>query len=108
MTILAEPVHAGEFLVSEAKGNRSREELLVTSGSNLKAGQVVKIVSTKLVAHGGTGTAVGVLYADIDATDADTMGVYIARDAEIDSSLLIEHTVGVQTTFNGLGIYDRG
>jgi len=38
---LTEGQHAGEFLVSEAPGRRSREEVAVITGQNLKAGAVL-------------------------------------------------------------------
>jgi len=41
MTALTESQHAGEFLVSEAPGRRSREEMTVILGQNLKAGAVL-------------------------------------------------------------------
>lgn len=41
MTTFTEGTHAGEFIVSEANGNRSREKITVLSGQNLKAGAVV-------------------------------------------------------------------
>lgn len=51
MTVLTEGQHAGEFLVSEANGDRSRDACTVLSGQTLKAGHVVGVVVT------GTGTA---------------------------------------------------
>lgn len=41
MTTLTEGQHAGEFIVSEAPGRRSREKVTVISGQNLKAGAVL-------------------------------------------------------------------
>jgi hypothetical protein len=41
MALLTEGQHAGEFIVSEANGSRSREKVTVLSGQNLKAGHVV-------------------------------------------------------------------
>lgn len=41
MTEYTEGTHAGEFIVSEANGNRSRDKITVLSGQNLKAGAVI-------------------------------------------------------------------
>jgi hypothetical protein len=41
MTTLTEDLHASGFIASEANGHRSREEITVLSGQNLKAGAVV-------------------------------------------------------------------
>ena len=37
MTVYSEPIHAGEALVSEANGNRSREAVTIASGADLSA-----------------------------------------------------------------------
>lgn len=90
-----ESKHAGEFLISEANGHRSREELTIVSGQNLKAGDVVgKITASgkfKIydnAAVDGSEAAAGVLYDDCDASLADKTGVIITRDAEVDEDLL--------------------
>lgn len=41
MSSLTEGQHAGEFLLSEAEGDRSRESITVLSGQTLEAGEVV-------------------------------------------------------------------
>jgi hypothetical protein len=41
MAALVEGQHAGEFILSEAPGNRSRENVTVLSGQDLEAGEVV-------------------------------------------------------------------
>lgn len=41
MTVFNEARHAGEFLVSEANGHRSREQITIASGEVLKAGHVL-------------------------------------------------------------------
>jgi len=64
MTSLVEGTHAGEFILSEAPGNRSRNNVVVLSGQNLAAGAVcgrvtkgVGRVSTPTVVGTGNGTA---------------------------------------------------
>lgn len=95
MTTLTEGVHAGEFILSEAAGDRSREEVTVVSGQNLVSGEVVgkvtasgKYAAYDDVAVDGTEVAAGVLYDAVDASAADASGVIIARDAEVDAGSL--------------------
>lgn len=96
MATLTEARHAGEFILSEANGTRSREAVTVVSGQNLAAGTVVGRItaSGKITAYDddnadGSQTAVGALYAAVDASAADAPGVIIARDAEVSDVLLI-------------------
>lgn len=57
MTIKTEGTHAGEFLLSEAQGTRSRENILVTAGSGqLAAGTLIGLITA---ANAATPTAVG-------------------------------------------------
>jgi hypothetical protein len=100
MTVFTEGRHTAEFILSEANGNRSRENGIVTSGQNLAAGAVVMLSAGKLVIHNGTldtgldvVTAVaGILLESVNAsstgTNADTPAAYIARDAEVNGDLL--------------------
>lgn len=91
MATFTEALRTGEFIISEASGTRSREEVTVVSGEGaLPAGQVLGVVtaSGKYAAYDnaasdGTQTAAAVLYAAVDATDADVPAVVIARDAEV-------------------------
>jgi hypothetical protein len=88
--------HTGEFIVSEANGHRSRENVTVTvaASTRLQAGHVLgKLTATgKYVPYdnaGGDGSesAAGVLYAEIDNTGsvapADFEAVAVVRDAEV-------------------------
>ena len=45
MTIKKEPMHAGEFLLSEGAGNISREAINVAAGPALYPGQVLGLVT---------------------------------------------------------------
>ena len=81
-------VQDGEFLISEANGHRSRENAVVSSGQNLPAGQVVLDNGGTLEAYSGTGTAVGILWAAVDATSTPTPGAIITRDAEVSAALI--------------------
>jgi len=46
MTLITEPTHPGEFIISEANDDYSREAITVLSGENLVAGAVVGAVNT--------------------------------------------------------------
>lgn len=90
-----EKVHGEEFLISEANGFRSRQNVTVVSGQNLVAGAVVgKITSGgkyAVYANGasdGTQAAAGVLLQGADASGGDVKGAIIIRDAEVDGDLL--------------------
>lgn len=93
MTTLTEGYHAGEFIVSEANGTRSREVVTIIEGQNLVAGAVLGQITTggKYTeldpdAEDGSEVAAAVLYDAVDATDGDTDGVIIARDAEVNGA----------------------
>jgi hypothetical protein len=84
----------GFFMVSEANGHRSRETGILTEGENLAVGALVAVVADKYVeldidADTGAEDVVGILFAAVDATDADKEAVIIARDAEVDGNHLI-------------------
>lgn len=89
MTVLTEGRHAGEFLISEANGQRSRETATVASGQDLPAGAIVEFLNGELIGFtGDTGAvAAGVLWDAVDASGGDVTGaVYIARDAEVNEA----------------------
>ena len=90
MTSLTESNHAGEFLLSEANGNRSRENVILVSGQDLPAGTVLGKITASgkyaVVSQGagdGTQTAAGILYDNVDASAGDVECAIIARDAEV-------------------------
>lgn len=87
---LTETSHAGEFILSEANGKRSRENVTVASGQDLVAGAVLGKITADgnyaaydNTASDGTQTAAGILYAAVDATSADAPGVALVRDCEV-------------------------
>lgn len=100
MTTLTEGRHAAEFILSEANGHRSRENVTILGGSagtgtTLAAGTVLgKFTSSGKYAiadasgSDGVQTAVAVLIAPIDIEDADVEAAVIARDAEVNGELL--------------------
>ena len=99
MTVLTEGTHAGEFIVSEANGKRSREAITVLSGETLEAGHIVGIetASGKYKEWNpgntdGSETAAGVLFEAVDASAADADGVAVVRDAEINRGEVVYFT----------------
>jgi hypothetical protein len=61
MAALTEGKYSGEFILSEAKGGRSRDNVVVLSGQNLKAGHVVgrRLVAPTFGAAAALGTNTG-------------------------------------------------
>lgn len=94
-TALIEGRHAGEFLMSEAPGQRSRENVTIASGQDLPAGAVLgkltsggKYVEYNNGLSDGSQTAVGVLISPCDASAGDVEAAIIARDAEVNGDCL--------------------
>lgn len=97
MTVYTEGTHAAEFILSEANGNRSRDNGTLASGQNLTAGTVVQWnADNKLVVFDGTRDsgggldpqAAGILIYDGDASDGDLEVAYLARDCEVNVNLI--------------------
>lgn len=97
MASIDETTHAGGFILSEANGKRSRENITIASGAGkLPAGTVLgKVTSTGFYvaydndATNGSQTAVGVLIAGVDATSSQVAAAMIARDAEVNENELV-------------------
>lgn len=96
--ILHEKQHTGEFIMSEANGTLSREEITLASGSAAKygVGQLLgkitaddKFKNYDPDAQDGSEVAAGILYAAKDATGGDCKAVMVCRLAEVDTQLLI-------------------
>lgn len=90
MAALTEGRHAAQFILSEANGNRSRENGTLKSGEDLEAGTVVEDDgSGKLVEYDATSQeAAGILIETTDATTGDKSVAYLARDAEVNANIL--------------------
>lgn len=85
-----EAARAGDFIIAEANGTLSRDDVTIVSGQNLAAGTVLgkitasgKMTAYSNVATDGSQAAVGILYDAVDASAADAPGVMIARHAEV-------------------------
>lgn len=90
-----EPVHPGEFLLSEGPGKISREAINVAAGSALVAGQVLglhtasgEFVPYNSTAEDGSETAVCILFASLGESETVRRGRAIVRLAEVTEALL--------------------
>ncbi|EJM94729.1 head decoration protein [Pseudomonas sp. GM67] len=90
MTIKQEPIHAGEFLLSEGPGNISRETINVAAGPALWPGQVLGLVTVSgefaaydPVAEDGSEKAVAILFGPLGESDIVRRGRAVVRLAEI-------------------------
>jgi len=91
MTTLSETKHAGGFLVWEVLRDYTRETVTIASGAGkLEPGVVLGKITTggKYTvltpgASNGSQNAAGILWAGVDATDADAPGVVILRGPAI-------------------------
>lgn len=91
-----ETIMSVSFLISEANGTLSRETITVAQGANLAAGTILamntatgKYVAVDPNTNESTGTAAGILFDAVDATDADAEGVAIVRLAEVNSLAIV-------------------
>ncbi|WP_313338418.1 head decoration protein [Stutzerimonas nitrititolerans] len=117
MSIKTEGVHAGEFLLSEANGTRSREEItLAATAVDLPAGQLLG----KLTASGhyapydpdadpadGSETVTAILWAPVGASTEAQRSVGIVRDAEVIERLLTGLDTAGEIDLLALGIVVR-
>lgn len=83
----------------DAYPNFCREEVVIATPSNLKAGTVVakvtasgKYVQVDLAASDGSENAAGILINDADATTADVRNLIVARGPAVATSNLIYPT----------------
>ena len=87
MSILTETNHAGGFLIWEVLRDYTRETVTIASGAGkLEPGTVLGKITTggkftKLTpaATNGSQNAAGILWAGVDASAADALGVVILR-----------------------------
>lgn len=90
MTIKLEPIHAGEFLLSEGPGNISREAIDVAAGPALLPGQILGLITAtgefapySPVAEDGSETAVAILFGPLGESDIVRRGRAVVRLAEV-------------------------
>jgi hypothetical protein len=91
MTTLIEGKHAGGFLIWEVLRDYTRETVTIASGAGkLAPGTVLGKITTggkytglAPAATNGSQNAAGILWGDIDATDAEASGVVLVRGPAI-------------------------
>lgn len=77
------------FIVSEANGYRSREEITVRSGQGkLKAGTVMTLNAGTYIVWATGATNAAILCEECDATSAAVKRTIVARDAEVQRAML--------------------
>ena len=105
MTVLIEGRHPGEFLMSEANGQRSRENITIASGSGIIApGTVLGLITSGPDAsqytaspHAagepdlGTQVAVAIALYGCDASAQTAQISAVIRDAEVNANVLLYH-----------------
>ncbi|MDR9395424.1 MAG: head decoration protein [Roseovarius sp.] len=99
MTVLTEGRHPGEFLMTEANGQRSRENITIASGAGIIAPGTVlgritasgKYLASAVGATDGSQTAAAIALYGCDATSGDADISAITRDAEVNGSILTYH-----------------
>lgn len=90
-TVFTEGRHTGEYILSEARGLRSRDAATIAAGAGvILPGQVLgritasqKLTVMKETATDGSNIAVAINYAWVDATSADVSATVTARDTEV-------------------------
>lgn len=112
---LTEARWTGEFLISEANGYRSREEVTIdASAGAMAAGTVLsKLTATgKYVAYDNVGTdgsevAAAILYAAVHDSAADQKAVAFVRDCEVAEMRLTGIDATGKTDLAAVGIIVR-
>lgn len=117
MPTYTEGKHTLEFLLSEASGYRSRDEVTVTvtGGVAMPSGTVLgkitatgKYVRYNNVASDGSEVAAAVLVNPLPGTNGDyTKRAVIARDAEVMSAMLTGRDTAGDADLKALGIIVR-
>ncbi len=105
-----------DFVLSEAEGFRSRDNVVVTqTGTEIKSGTVVsKLTATgKYVVYDDVGTdgsevAAGVLYTHLPAATGDVKAVVFNADCEVRRGALIGLNADCEADLRTLGIKVRG
>lgn len=116
MPFIHQQARTADFILSEANGQRSRENaILAATLVTLAAGQLLTQGGDgKYVAYAGPGadldepiTADAVLYGNVPASDEDQQVVVIARDAELAGDLLVGLDAPARVALGAAGIIVR-
>ena len=117
MTIITSATfRPAEFVLSEASGQRSRENIIVTqTGAALKSGTVLgkitasgKYVPYAAGASNGSQVAAGILYSPLAAMTGDAKAVGFVRDCEVIRATLVGLDVAGDTALKSIGVVVRG
>jgi hypothetical protein len=114
--ILTSVPRVEEFVLAEANGFMSREEVTVTqTGAAVKSGTVMSILtaSGKWAPYTGSGTtgtqtATGLLYTALPAATGDVKAVVFARDCEVTRAALTGLTTNAVADLATRGVLVRG
>lgn len=95
-TVFTEGRRAVEFIMSEAQGQRSRDNIVIASGAGVIAPGTVlgrlttggKYVPSPATGSDGSQTGVAINLYEVDATSADVKVAAITRDAEVNGKTL--------------------
>lgn len=111
---LTETRRTGDFLLSEASGTRSREEVTIdlSAGAMIPGTVVSKLATGKYVAYDDVGTdgsevAAGILYAAVPDSAADQKGVVLVRDCEVTGIRLTGSNANAVVDLRALGVIVR-
>ncbi len=111
---LTEARRTGDFILSEANGTRSREEVTIAAaaGAMIPGTVVSMLASGKYVEYDDVGTdgtevAAGILYAAVADSASDQKAVIIVRDAEVNASRLTGSNANAVADLRALGIIAR-
>lgn len=116
MPFIHQQARTADFILSEANGQRSRENgILAATTVALAAGQLLTLgADGKYVSYAGPGadpeapiSADAVLYSNVPVSDADQQIVVIARDAELARSLLVGLDAAGEAALAAAGILIR-
>lgn len=95
MNIQREPMHAGEFLLSEGAGTISREAINVAAGPALEPGQILGLVTStgefaayNPTAEDGSENAQAILFGPLSTSDIVRRGRAVVRLAEVSEAHL--------------------
>jgi len=86
MSIKTEGVHAGEFLLSEANGTRSRAEVVITAGAGiLAAGTLIAMITAAnaTIATADVGNTGNGVMGTVTTSSAAVSGIYVLTITEV-------------------------
>lgn len=116
MSTLYSKPRIAEFVLTEANGQRSRENIVVVqTGTEILSGTVLgKITASGKYAPyangaaDGTEVAAGVLYNYLPATTGDTKAVGFVRDCEVMRAAVTGLDAAGESDLKALGVIVRG